>query len=237
MEQTPKRRLIIRKKQVAVVEEDKPAPTTIPPTTIPPTHFGQNCTFFPVIYDYTPKKCRCGGMYTSDSEYVPRECCGLEFKDYEYIPWDGTLPDQTYKQGQKEKFYSGFCKPVLYDFINDKTITPTLAKVETKVEDKPRFSFMPASQLRDTQRDDRRYHHETRREDRRDYRESRRDDRRDCRESRESSRDREYHRNHERDYERTWRHSDRPNSHNGRREPSKSKNELDSELGKYSRKF
>jgi hypothetical protein len=252
MEQTPKRRTIIRKKQVSKVPtEEQP----LPPTTIPPVKFGQNCTFFPVIYDYTPKKCRCGGMYTSDSEYTPRECCGLKFMDYQYIPWDGSLPDYAYKKSEKEKFYSEFCKPIVYDFINDKNITSLVTnsenKIVTKVEETPRFSFMPASRLRETQRDIPRDSRETQRDSRetqrdsretqRDSRETQRDSRetqRDSREYRTSQRDRDYHRSRDSDYEHSRRYKDEPNSHNGgRREPSKSKYGLDSELSRYSREF
>ncbi len=278
MEQTPKRRLIIRKKPVAKEELDE---SLLPPTTVPLSItklHSSNCTFYPVT-ESTKKKCPCGGEYTSDSEYTPRECCsGLYTSDRRYIWIEGRytpdyIPVDDERKMAKEKFYSGFCKPLVYDFNNDTDIVTT--KEETKT--KRGFTIMSASQLRENQRDSRdtsRDYREDKRDSRedwrntsrdyredkrgsredwrntsRDYREDKRDSRdtsRDYREdkrdwrntSRDSRNDRDYHRTRERDYVRTTRVKDEPNSYNGgRREPSKSKFGLDSELCKYGRKF
>ena len=111
MEQAPKRRLIIRKKLVSKEGDES-----------------SNCTFNP-INDSKLKKCPCGGYYTSDSEYTPRECCsGLYTHGVHYKWFDGRYtPDYTPVEvvDEKQKFYSGFDKPVIYDFIGDKFITTT----------------------------------------------------------------------------------------------------------------
>lgn len=250
MEQTPKRRLIIRKKLVPKEGDE----SLLPPKIVTRVDL-------PPITDSTLKKCPCGGYYTSDSEYTPRECCsGLYTQGVRYN-WVGGryTPDYT---------------PTIDDFTSDKSIT-TKANTTTK-DDKivsSGFTIMPASQLRQDTRDsreDRRDYRETQRDyrntsrdyrntqrdsretqrdyrqdsrdsrqDTRDYRNTSRDSRQDSRDSREDRRnDRDYHRSREREYVRTARVTDEPNSYNGaRREPSKFKSELDSELGKYNRKF
>jgi hypothetical protein len=136
-------------------------------------------------------------------------------------------PDYT-PAGEKQQFYSGFDKPVIYDFTGDKftsTTTNTPAKETTSG-----FNIMPASKLRETQRGDTR--------DSRDSRNTSRDWREGTRDSRDSRNDRDYHRSRDRGYVRNTRVTDEPNSYNGaRREPSKLKAGLDSELGNYGRKF
>jgi hypothetical protein len=303
MEQAPKRRLIIRKKLVPKESEE----------SLPPVTYGSHCTFYPVT-DTTLKNCPCGGQYTSDSEYTPRECCSGLYTYNAHYKWiDGRYtPEYTPAEvvDAKQNFYSGFEKPVTYDFNSDIIISITKNTTESSG-----FTIMPASQLRETQRDsrdsredrttqrdnrdsreDRTTQRDSRdsREDRttqrdnrttsRDYRDSREDrttsrDNRDSREDRTTQRDyrttsrdyrdsredrttqrdyrdsredrttqrdnrttsrdyREDHRSRERDYVRNTRVTDEPNCHNGgRREPSKLKAGLDSELGKYSRKF
>jgi hypothetical protein len=238
MEQAPNRRLIIRKKLVPKEGEQ-------PPTTVPPVTHGSNCTFNPIAD--TPKKCPCGGYYTYDSEYTPRECCsGLYTHGVHYKLFDGRYtPDYT-PADDKQKCYSGFDKPVIYDFTGDKFIITTKANTPAK-ETTSGFNIIPASKLRETQREDKRDSRDSRnnsrdwRDDKRDTRDSR-DSRNTSRYSREDTRDsrndRDYHRTRERDYVRNTRVTDAPNSYNGaRREPSKFKSDLDSELGKYGRKF
>jgi hypothetical protein len=185
MEQAPKRRLIIRKKLVPNEGEQ-------PPTTIPPVTYGVSCTFNPITD--TPKRCPCGGYYTSDSEYTPRECCsGLYTHGVHYKLFDGRYtPDYT-PADEKQKFYSSFDKPVIYDFTSDKFIsitTNTPAKETTSS-----FNIMPASKLRETQREDKRDSRDSRntsrdwREDTRDCRNTSRYSREDKRDSRNTSRD------------------------------------------------
>lgn len=206
MEQNPKRRLIIRKKLVPKeqdTEESLLPPTTIPPTTTLP--YGHNCTFYPLV-ETIKKKCPCGGEYTSDSEYTPRECCSDLYTTDRHYKWmDGRytpdyIPVEDEKQLAKEKFYSGFTKPVVYDFSTDtEKTTPVSVELRgsTKVETKKTsgFSIMPASQLRETQRDsreDKRDSRNTSREDReymRDYRDTPRETRRDIRETQRDNRD------------------------------------------------
>ena len=222
MEQAQKRRLIIRKKLVPELDATQ---------KVVALH-GSSCTFNPITA--TPKKCPCGGYYTSDSEYIPRECCsGLYTHGVHYKLFDGRYtPDYTPAEvvDEKQKFYSGFDKPVIYDFTGDKFISTT-ANTPAK-EITSGFNIMPASQLRETQRGDKRDWREDRRNTSRDWREDRREDTRDRRN------DRDYHRSRERDYARNTRVTDEPNRYNGaRREPSKFKSDLDSELGKYGRKF
>jgi hypothetical protein len=228
MEKAPTRRLIIRKKLVPKEGEQ-------PPTTIPPVTYGSSCTFNPITD--TPKKCPCGGYYTYDSEYTPRECCsGLYTHGVHYKLFDGRYtPDYTPAE--------------VVEFIGDKFIGTT-ANTPAK-ETTSGFNIMPASQLRETQRGDKREYRDSRntprdwREDKRDsrntsrdYCEDKRDSRNTSRYSREDTRDRDYHRTRERDYVRNTRVTDEPNRYNGaRREPSKFKSDLDSELGKYGRKF
>jgi len=217
MEKVPNRRLIIRKKLVPKEGEQ-------PPTTIPPVTYGSICTFNPITD--TPKKCPCGGYYTSDSEYIPRECCsGLYTHGVHYKLFDGRYtPDYT-PADEKQKCHCSFDKPVIYDFTSDK-FTSTTANTPAK-ETTSGFNIMPASKLRETQR-----------EDKRDTRDSRNTSRDWSEDKRDSRNDRDYHRSRERDYVRNTRVTDVPNSYNGaRREPSKFKSDLDSELGKYGRKF
>lgn len=261
MEQAPKRRLIIRKKLVPKEGDE---------SLLPPVTHGSSCTFN-AITD-TQKKCPCGGYYTSDSEYIPRECCsGLYTHGVHYKLFDGRYtPDYTPTEvvDEKQKFYSSFEKQVIYDFTGDKFIS-TKTNTDAK-ETTSSFNIMPASQLRETQRGDKResrntsrYWREDKRDSRndrdtsRDYREDKRDRREDSRntshdwredsrntsrdyrdDNRDSRNDRDYHRSRERDYVRNTRVTDEPNRYNGaRREPSKLKAGLDSELGKYGRKF
>ena len=208
MEKVPNRRLIIRKKLV-------PDESEKPPTTIPPITYGSSCTFNPVTD--TLKKCPCGGYYTCDSEYIPRECCSLLYTHgVHYKLFDGRYtPDYT----PVEVVYD---KPAIYDFTSD-TVTSTKANISTK-ESTSGFTIMPASKLRETQSGDKR-----------DWRDTQRDNREDRRDNRN---DRDYHRSRGRDYVRNTRVKDEPNRYNGaRREPSKFKSDLDSELGNYCRKF
>lgn len=154
---------------------------------------------------------------------------------------------------EKEKFYSTFCKPVIYDFINDKSITklhtPPVTTVkciaEPQLPVKSSFSIIPADKLREVQRAVSRDSREIQRhysEDTQDYRSDKREYRDSTRDYYSNTRDNDYHRNRDRDrdreYRRTTRHNDPPNPYNGNSyKPSKSKMELDNELGKYSRKF
>jgi hypothetical protein len=150
-------------------------------------------------------------------------------------------PDYTPAEvvDEEQKFYSGFERPVIYDFTGDK-FTSTTANTPAN------FNIMPASKLRETQREDKRDWREDSRNTSRDWRGDKRDYREDSRntsrysreDTREYRNDRDYHRSRERDYVRNNRVTDEPNRYNGaRREPSKSKAGLDSELGKYGRKF
>jgi hypothetical protein len=142
-------------------------------------------------------------------------------------------PDYT-PADEKQKFYSGFDKPVIYEFTGDKFTSTT-------ANNPANFNIMSASQLRETQRGDKREYRDSRNTPR-DWREDKRDSRNTSRYSREDTRDsrndRDYHRTRERDYVRNTRVTDEPNRYNGaRREPSKFKSDLDSELGKYGRNF
>jgi hypothetical protein len=238
MEQPPKRRLIIRKK------------------LLPPVTNVNNCTFSPITISIL-KKCPCGGYYTSDSEYTPRECCSSICTNGDhYKLFDGRYtPDYTPIEvvDEKQKFYSGFEKPVIYDFTSDTikcqqtfgTAEPELAATKgLEHQNKPStkettsgFNIMPASQLRETQRDRRDWRDDKRdnRNTSRDWRDDKRDNRNTSRDWRDDKRDnrndRDYHRNTPRDYARNTRFKDESNIYNGaRREPSKFKADLDSEL-------
>jgi hypothetical protein len=190
----------------------------------------------PIVDDY------CYGPYSREEDkYSPAEIISARIQ----------------QRIEKEKFYSTFCKPVIYDFINDKDITKpvTMPLLVKKVETtKSSFSIIPADKLREAQRDSTRNSRETQRhysEDTRDYRSNSRDSTREYRETqrdyrdstreyRETQRDNDYHRNRDcdRDYKRTTRYHDPPNLYNGNSyKPSKAKMELDNELGKYCRKF
>jgi hypothetical protein len=188
--------------------------------------------------------------------------------DYSYGPY--SLEEDKYSPAdivraritqsiEKEKFYSTFCPPVIYDFINDKDVT-TPEVVKPVVEAiKSSFGIIPADKLREVQREDKRDYRSDKREyrsdkrdyrsdkreycdtqreyrsDKREYRDTQRDYRSDKRDYRDTTRDNDYHRSRDREYSRTTRHCDPPNPYNGK--PSKAKMDLDSELGKYCRNF
>jgi hypothetical protein len=209
-----------------------------------------------------PKKRRLIRKKPVEDQNVDDYCYGPYSREEDkYSPSEITSA-RIQQRMEKEKFYSTFCPPVIYDFINDKAITKaptpqvTIMKciAEPQLPVKSSFSIISADKLREVQRDSTRNSRETQRhysEDTRDYRSNSRDstrdyrtDKRDYRDStreyRETVRDNDYHRNRDRDreYKRTTRHNDPPNPYNGNSyKPSKSKMELDNELGKYSRKF
>lgn len=171
-----------------------------------------------------PKKRRLIRKKPSQDQNVDDYCYGPYSREEDkYSPTEITSA-RIQQRMEKEKFYSTFCKPVIYDFINDKDITkqvtmPVHLPVKTVETVKSSFSIIPADKLREVQR-------EAQREIQRHYS--------------EDTRDNDYHRNRDRDreYKRTTRHCDPPNPYNGNSyKPSKSKMELDNELGKYSRKF
>ena len=173
-----------------------------------------------------PKKRRLIRKKPVDDDY----CYGpYSLEEDKYSPADIVRARIT-QRIEKEKFYSTFCPPVIYDFINDKDITkPVEVPLPVKTIDvvKSSFNIIPADKLREAQR-----------ETPRDSRDDKRDSRDDKRDYRITTRDNDYHRNRDREYERTTRQSDPPNPYNGNSyKPSKAKMELDSELGKYCRKF
>jgi hypothetical protein len=177
-------------------------------------------------------------------------CYGPYSRDEDkYSPSD-IVSTRIQQRIEKEKFYSTFCPPVIYDFMNDKDITKPMPIIIVKdvVEPQPQvpvksgFSIIPADKLREVQREVSRDYSKDKRDsrdiprdhrsDKRDYRETQRDYRSD------NKRDDDYHRNRDRKYGRTTRHCDPPNPYNGSSyKSSKSKIELDTELGKYCRKF
>jgi len=176
-------------------------------------------------------KCQCGGEYTFTSGYVPRECCGDVYNsDSEYTPRyvkgldSPNYSPRGYSVDTKGKECNEYNEP-LVDFDSDTDIFGV-----KKGEQGYSGPTTPVKQPRSDQRDDRNYQ--------RDDRNYQRDYKRDYRS--------DYHRDYRED--RNDRHNDRPkyyrdepNPHNGgsynRRDPSKSKSELDNELDKYSRKF
>jgi hypothetical protein len=186
-----------------------------------------------------PKKRRLIRKKPVEDQNVDDYCYGPYSREEDkYSPAEITSA-RIQQRIEKEKFYSTFCPPVIYDFINDKDITklhtPPVATVkciaETQLPIKSSFSIISADKLREVQRSVSRDSREIQRhysEDTRDYRSN----------SRDSTRDNDYHRNRDREYTRTTRYHDPPNPYKGNSyKPSKSKMELDNELGKYCRKF
>ena len=197
-----------------------------------------------------PKKRRLIRKKPVQNQDVDDYCYGPYSRDEDkYSPSD-IVSTRIQQRIEKEKFYSTFCPPVIYDFMNDKDITKPMPIITVKdvVEPQPQvhvksgFSIIPADKLREVQREvSRDYRSNTRdySKDKRDYRSDTRDSRETQRDYRsDNKRDNDYHRNRDREYERTARHYDPPNPYNGRSyKSSKSKIELDNELGKYCRKF
>ena len=195
-----------------------------------------------------PKKRRLIRKKPSQDQNVDDYCYGPYSREEDkYSPSEITSV-RIQQRIEKEKFYSTFCKPVIYDFINDKDVTkqvtvPVPLPVKTVETTKSSFSIIPADKLREVQRSVSRDSREIQRhysEDTQDYRSDKREYRETQRNYYSNTRDNDYHRNRDRDreYKRTTRHNDPPNPYNGNSyKPSKSKMELDSELGKYSRNF
>ncbi len=157
----------------------------------------------PVVDDY------CYGPYSREED--------------KYSPSD-IISTRIQQRIEKEKFYSTFCPPVIYDFMNDKDITQPRPIITVKdivepqsqqqIPVKSGFSIIPADKLRevqrevsrdsrDTQRDyrsdkrDSRDTHSDYRSDKRDSADNKRDYRNDKRDSRDTQSD---HRDTQRDY-------------------------------------
>lgn len=207
-------------------------------------------------------KCQCGGEYTFTSGYVPRECCGDVYNsDSEYTPrYVKGLDSPNYSPrgfsvDTKGKECNEYNEP-LVDFDSDTDIFG-VKKGEQGYSGPTTPVKQPRKIQRDYRRDQRDDRNDYRRDDRQDYRRDDRNYQRDYKRDYRSDQrdDRNYRREDRSDYRSDYRREDRndhhndrpkyyrdePNPHNGgsynRRDPSKSKSELDNELDKYSRKF
>jgi hypothetical protein len=187
-------------------------------------------------------KCQCGGEYTFTSGYVPRECCGDVYNsDSEYTPRyvkgldSPNYSPRGYSVDTKGKECNEYNEP-LVDFDSDTDIFGV-----KKGEQGYSGPTTPVKQPRKIQRDYKRDQRDYRRDDRNYKRDDRRDDRNYQRDYRRDYREDRNDRHNDRHNDRPKYYRDEPNPHNGgsynRRDPSKSKSELDDELDKYSRKF